>query len=178
MQRITAIISHLSLFLCLFAACKGEQIIAIPEQCLQTQEFDHWETELFNNYYTIQFPRGYRGGREDQRFTKERKDDKVIITYNFCTPDGCADFGDTLPSYNPGEIALSTGNTAPIMMNKAVFYCCGNDTCGVYFLRDSSTFVGKYYQRTDQLYRHAATVTCSRGAFYEVLQILGTIRKK
>lgn len=140
-------------------------------------EIDHWDTERFNKAYTIQFPRGYRGGWEAQVFSKIRKDDEVIIEANFCVPGSCTDFGDTLTSFNPTGVFLKMNNETSIPLNKAIFYCRGTDTCGVYFFRDSTTFTGKYYQRIDQMFRHVANVTTSYNGFYETLQILGTIKK-
>lgn len=166
------------LLIILISGCQGEQVISIPDSCLQNGQMEHWETELLNANYTIQFPRGYRGGLEEDKFTKERKDEEVVILHNFCVQDICPDLGDTLISFNPSDVSLSIQNSTEVRMNKAIFYCCGNDTCGVYFLRDSTTFIGKYYLRADSIFRYAAQVTTSYNGFYEVLQILGTIRNK
>ena len=164
-------------WLMFFHACQKEQTISIPENCIQLAQIDHWDTERFNNHFTIQFPRGYRGGWEEDKFSKTRKDDEVIIQANFCISGRCTDFGDTLASFNPSQVILKLDNGSSLTLNKAIFYCCETDTCGVYFFRDSTTCIGKYYQRNDQIFRHAAHVITSYNAFYETLQILGTIKK-
>lgn len=167
-------------FIILFTTCKKD--VPITGDRMQMATNPDWTTENFKTVYTIQFPADYDGegmvGFEGNTFSKNRKDNKVKMSYMFCTNTFCYDFGPVLNNSNQTHISTTDQNGYQVTLNKKIKFCNNNSIFGIYFFNDDSIKTGKLYWKQDNNYKEALTVFYKKDFQFEVEQIIKTIRLK
>ena len=113
----------------LFISCtKGTDIVS--NVCIPHAENPAWNTILFKNDHTIQFPNNYEGrgmvGFEGNTFIKQRSDNKIIFKYAYCGPLYCEEFGRELSLKLPDTIVVNDKNMKGIYHVPGIFHLSGS----------------------------------------------------
>ncbi len=172
-----------SLCLCLivFSACnKDDELLEID--VIEVEPHSIWETENFKNDYDIQFPDNYEGngmvGFEGNLFLKNRADEAVELSYSFCDPLFCNDFGNAL--VDPLAISIIGENKNGIEVALAVRkeFVLNEQLVGIFYHNVENNATGQYFMKQENNFLEGLTVYFSNTAIEEVEAILKTIVEK
>lgn len=172
-------IYFLVLFILLIISCKKE---TNDIKCIRLSQNSKWATLDFKNNYTIQFPDDYFGegkiGFEGNIFRKEKKDSSVTMSYSYCSPLFCQDFGDTLLKPFSNSIDIRVNNSL-ITLNQAITFCDSNSLqSAILYYNDKDNSYARLYLNDNEIYQQALEVAFNHLRLQEVLDVLKTIKKK
>jgi hypothetical protein len=145
---------------------------------ISIKKHETWSSFRFKNGVFIQLPDDYEGRGlstfEGNTFHKFKKDTGVDISYHYCSPLYCEDFGGT---DDQKPIQIQDDNNNKIKLEKSVEFVRDGITEGIFYYNDDiSTPVGIYFMKTSNLaFKDAAKITFKKDYFREVLEILSTI---
>ena len=148
-------------------------------QCQEIRQNPDWKTVQFKNAHTIQFPDSYTGnglvGFEGNTFYMERKDGKVTLSYFYCGPLWCDEFGKTISSENPTFIFSKDRKGLDIKLDRILFFCFKGEIKGIFYYDSKTEATGSYYLAKDKGYSEAVNISFNQEALEEVIDILSTI---
>ncbi len=167
----------LILFGIIFSGCTSDDLG--NTECYDLKENPAWKTYQFKNAHTIQFPDSYEGqGKmsfEGNTFFKERKDKKVSVSYFYCGPLWCDDFGQNIGSNLPEEVKVKDQNGNELVLQKKINFCQNRVVEGVFYYDEEDISTGRYYMKRGKTFSEAATIIFYKEAFEEVKEIITTI---
>ena len=170
-------IHYFALVLIIFYSCNDNEN---DLDCIENQQIDNWITESFKLNYTIQFPTNYEGhgmvGFEGNLFSKFSQDSLIELSYMYCSPLFCEDFGDTLIVPVPNSIIAYDKQNIEVELTEQIEYCSENEISGIFYHNLGNNAVGKLYMKIDGLYLEAVSVFYDIGTQQEVENILKTIK--
>ncbi len=147
--------------------------------CYDLKENAVWKTIQFKNAHTIQFPDSYEGqGKmsfEGNTFFKERKDKMVSVSYFYCGPLWCDDFGQNIGSNLPKEIKVKDQNGKEVVLGLKIDFCQNGVEEGVFYYDDSDMSTGRYFMKRGKTFYEAATILFHKETLDEVKEIIRTI---
>lgn len=146
-------------------------------------ELEIWLKEDFKYNHSIAFPVGYEGagmyGFEGYSFLKNRKDNKVKLSYSYCHSLGCEPYGDTLDAIHPETVMALDINDVEILLDTNKYITWEIDTIGhLYFNKEeSSTAVlymkyGNTFNGWEPGYYEGLSIFYEKTEFLEVEEIL------
>lgn len=155
-----------------FIACKKDP--AIRTSCNKLTPIAGWNTIDFKTNYTIQVPVNFIGqgmtGFEGYTFSKNSPDTKITLTYSYCGPLHCNDFGDTLVNPAPAHIEAMNDKGDTISLNKTEYFCQNFQTVGILYFANDSIRTGRLYWKDHGIMKQALELE-----YYP--QNAGTIKK-
>jgi len=164
----------LSLFISGCKKADDDSIGEIPKDSV-------WITESFKSNYTIQFPDSYEGigmyGFEGNMFTKNRIDEKVLFSYQYCHSLGCENFGDTLESPIPNSIIAIDANENEVFLDLVKLIFEESDTVGILYYNDEEQSTGKYFMKEGDELLEGLSVYFTKSEFSEVEEIILSINE-
>lgn len=171
----------LLLVVIIVSSCNKEEL-KDGQVCVEVAENPVWTSEDFKANYTVQFPGNYEGsgmvGFEGNFFSKSRIDGKVSLSYNYCSPLYCPDYGEVLQTPIPNSItANDKENNSVILSNKKEF-CLNKNIRGILFFNTIHTSTAKYYMFQNSEFYEALSIYFDKSAYQEVEDIIKTISEK
>ena len=167
-------------FILLIACSCNDNDEQIDMDCVENKQMDNWITESFKSNYSIQFPSNYEGqgmvGFEGNMFSKIRSDSLVELSYMYCSPLYCEDFGDTLTEPIPSSIFAYKKQNTEVELTEHVVFCLNDDKTTLFYHNMEEMAVGKLYMKINGLYLEAVSVFYDIGAHQEIENILKTIK--
>jgi hypothetical protein len=168
------------LFVIGLISCRKENII--EKNCIEISQNATWKIENFKREYAIQIPDNYEGvgmvGFEGNVYSKKRTDNKVELSYSFCGPLFCNDFGENLSSPFPQSILAKDKTGKDIVLMKQKEFCTSEKVTGVFYSNNLENAFGKFYLSDNEVFKEALTVSYVKTEQLDVEEILRTIRKR
>lgn len=159
--------------------CKEDRVHC---QCIEMSQNQNWATENFKTNYTIQFPGDYEGfgmvGFEGNTFRKNRDDEMIVLSYSYCGPLYCDDFGDTLGVPTPNSIMAKDENGGNVILNSKNEFCLNGSTIGILYYNTEINSTGIFFIKINNSYLEGLTIFFTNTEYPEVQEILKTISKK
>ena len=147
--------------------------------CYDLKENAAWKTMQFKNGHTIQMPDNYEGkGKisfEGNTFFKERKDKKVSVSYFYCGPLWCNDFGQDIGSNLPNDIRAKDQNGKELLLGKKFYFCQNDIEEGVFYYDGTEISTGRYFMKRGKSFFEALTIVFHLDSIDEVKEIIKTI---
>lgn len=172
------IIIGLGIILSTLTSCGEEEIIEQGD-CIKISENSNWTTEVFKTNYKIQFPKNYEGtwitGFEGNVFNKNRVDNKIELTYSFCEPTYCYDFGKALDKSIPDSIIAKDKENKDVTLDSKKEFCSNGNVKGILYFNTEINSTGKYYIKQDSEYLDGLTIYFDNTEYQEVENIVKTI---
>lgn len=173
-------ISFVVVFLTILSSC-GKDEVPEKSDCIGISENSNWTTEDFKENFTIQFPDNYEGsgmvGFEGNLFNKNRVDDKVKLTYSFCGPTFCKDFGNALDVSIPNSIIAKDEENIDVTLDSKKEFCLDGNVKGILYYNTEINSTGKYYIIQESEYLDGLTIYFDNTEYQEVENIVKTIMK-
>lgn len=180
-KEMKRIIFSLLLLITILSSCDKDEV-AGKSNCIEISANEDWTTENFKTNFTIQFPKNYEGtgmvGFEGNMFNKKRIDDKVELTYAYCGPTYCTDFGDTLNLPIPNTLMTKDKENNDVNLDSKKEFCLNDHIKGVLYYNTDVNSTAKYFIEQDSEYLEGLTVYFENTEFQEVESIIKTITKK
>jgi len=151
--------------------------------CNNLTTYNYWTKIDFKSNYTIQLPHGFDGagmvGFEGNTFNKKSKDNKIILSYMYCSPLFCYDFGDTLQNSIPKSIQVMGSFDMPITLSDIEYFCQNSETIGVlYYSTDGDITKSRLYWKEHEILRQALEIEFYLSEIDTVIKIIETIKNK
>ncbi len=151
--------------------------------CNNLATFPGWTTIDFKTNYTIQVPEGFEGvgmtGFEGYTFFKNSKDNKITLSYFYCGPLSCADFGDALSDSIPKSLQITGDFDALITLNKIEYFCQNSETLGIlYYSNNSDITKGRLYWKDNGKLKQALELQFYLSEIETVREIIASIKRK
>jgi hypothetical protein len=176
MKRI--MISLVILLTILTSSCDKEDGLE-QSDCIEIFKNSNWTTEEFKSNYKIQLPNNYEGtgmvGFEGNIFNKSRVDNKVELTYSFCSPTYCSDFGNVLDINIPNSIIVKDKENNDVTLDSKKEFCLNGNVKGILYYNTKINSTGKYYIKQDSEYLDGLTIYFDNTEYQEVENIIKTI---
>ncbi|MBO0939681.1 hypothetical protein J2I47_24250 [Fibrella sp. HMF5335] len=142
-----------------------------------------WTSIQLNTAYTIKFPAGYEGpgavGFEGLSFGKNRVDKRAMLSYSFCGPLLCNEYGNPLFGGDP------LGGKTPVTMayggqtlTKSVVLTQGNTINGIFYYSEAPKAVGVLYLLDRGVFKESLNAQFDSEVQAEVITIIKTIQPK
>jgi len=162
----------------LTSSCDKEEVLEQSE-CIEIFKNSNWTTEEFKSNYEIQFSTNYEGtgmvGFEGNIFNKSRVDKKVELTYSFCSPIYCSDFGNVLDISIPDSIMVKDKENNDVTLDSKKEFCLNGNVNGILYYNTEINSTGKYYIKQDSEYLDGLTIYFDNTEYQEVENIVKTI---
>ena len=168
------------LFILLIVCSCNDNDEQIDKNCVENKQMDNWITESFKSNYSIQFPSNYEGqgmvGFGGNMFSKIRSDSLVELSYIYCSPLYCEDFGAILFEPIPSSIFAYNKQNTEVELTEQVLFCQNDDETALFYHNMEDKAVGKLYIKIDGLYLEAISVFYDIDEHQEIENILKTIK--
>ena len=168
------------LFILLIVCSCNDNDEQIDKNCVENKQIDNWITESFKSNYSIQFPSNYEGqgmvGFEGNMYSKIRSDSLVELSYMYCSPLYCEDFGAILFEPIPSSIFTYNKQNTEVELTEQVLFCQNDDETALFYHNMEDKAVGKLYMKIDGLYLEAVSVFYDIDEHQEIENILKTIK--
>ncbi len=148
--------------------------------CVNIEQNSNWATENFKEFYTIQFPEFYEGagmvGFEGNTFYKNRDNNTIIFSYQYCGPLWCEDYGDTLSYPFPDSIIYPDPTDSPIWLTSSTIFCSDDDIVGILYYSADTISIGIHYMLQGEYYLEGLRISFQHTEYPEVENIIRTIK--
>jgi hypothetical protein len=145
--------------------------------------FPGWTTINFKTNYTIQVPEGFEGvgmtGFEGNMFFKSSKDNKIVLSYSYCGPLFCNDFGDTLSNQIPKSVQVMGDFDMLITLSKIEYFCQNSETVGIlYYSNNGDITKGRLYWKDNGTLKQALELQFYISEIQTVRGVAESIKRK
>lgn len=179
-------ISILTLLICLSGSCNKSEKQNNDEEtnanCFKLTSFSDWVEISFKSNYSIQVPKGFVGvgmvGFEGNMFSKNSKDNKIILNSCYCNSLFCLDFGDTLTIPIPTSIQVINNLSQSISLNKMEYFCQNAETVGILYYSNDDISRGKLYWKNDGTFKDALEIDFYLSELDIVNNIIESIKRR